>query len=70
MPIAMWELLVSVAEELGDIKPAGTGAPGTTSVSGGTVLEWNDEGSLRLEFSLNAGAYATVVVRELVEGVP
>lgn len=31
--------------------------------------EWEDEGSLRLEFSLNAGAYATVVVRELVEGV-
>jgi tRNA(Glu) U13 pseudouridine synthase TruD len=32
--------------------------------------EWKDEGRLRLEFSLNAGAYATVVVRELVEGVP
>ncbi len=32
--------------------------------------EWEDEGSLRLEFSLNAGAYATVVVRDLAEGIP
>jgi tRNA(Glu) U13 pseudouridine synthase TruD len=32
--------------------------------------EWKDEGRLRLEFILNARAYATVIVRELVGGVP
>ena len=30
--------------------------------------QWTDDNSLRLEFSLPAGAYATVVVREIVMG--
>ena len=31
--------------------------------------EWESDQSLCLAFTLNAGSYATVVVRELVEGI-